>query len=135
MFSIKKTILLSVVSTLLLCLDNVKAQEIIVDSVIVHIADAIQQGNADSLSIYFNQRIELSLPEFSAISSRNQAKMMISKFFVTNHPASFYIVSQNESTGGFFIVGTMQSEKQTFRISFLTRQSHSQLKIYQFSIE
>lgn len=135
MFSVKKRILLSVVSVFLLCLGNVKSQEIIVDSVVGRIAGAIQQGSADSLSLYFNQRIELSLPEFSAISSRNQAKMMIDKFFDTNKPESFYIVSQSESTGGFFIVGTMQSEKQAFRISFLTRQSHSQQIIYQFSIE
>lgn len=136
MFPIKKTMALALFGAfLLVCAPKVDAQDVVADSAMVPIIATIQAGSADSLSMYFNQRIELSLPNFSAISSQSQAKMMLYGFFKSNRPTDFSIISQNQSNGGFFIVGTMSSYDKWFRVSFLTKEHNSKQLIYQFSIE
>lgn len=105
------------------------------DSIVGRVIQTINNGNADSLSFYFNQRVELSLPGFSAISSRSQAKMMIRDFFVANPPKSFEIISEHKSEDGSYIVGTLLGEYHDFRISFLTKNQTPKQLIYQFSIE
>lgn len=120
---------------LLMCSAKADAQDVVADSSMLPIIATIQAGNADSLALFFNQRVELSLPDFSAISSQNQAKMMLYTFFKSNKPADFSIISQNQSNSGFFIVGTMSSADKWFRVSFLTKNHNSRQLIYQFSIE
>ena len=136
MFPIKKKNPLAlVVAILLLCAVKADAQDVVADTTMVPIIATIQAGNADSLAMFFNQRVELSLPDFSAISSQNQAKMMLYTFFKGNKPTDFSLISQNQSNSGFFIVGTMSCADKWFRVSFLTKEHNSRQLIYQFSIE
>lgn len=136
MFPIKKNMPLALIAAfLLMCSAKADAQDVVADSSMLPIIATIQAGNADSLALFFNQRVELSLPDFSAISSQNQAKMMLYTFFKSNKPADFSIISQNQSNSGFFIVGTMSSADKWFRVSFLTKNHNSRQLIYQFSIE
>lgn len=136
MFPIKKKMPLALIVALLsMCSVKVDAQDVVADTTMLPIIATIQAGNADSLALFFNQRVELSLPDFSAISSRNQAKMMLYTFFKSNKPTDFSLISQNQSNGGFFIVGTMSCADKWFRVSFLTKDHNSQQLIYQFSIE
>lgn len=131
----KKAVLIGAIVIMSMQLSAVHAQEIYADSVISQITNTIRSGNTDSLAMYFNQRLELTLPGFSAISSRNQAKMVIGKFIAENAPTAFSVTNQNESTTGFFVVGTMHSGEKSFRVSFLTKELDSKQTIYQLSIE
>lgn len=127
---------LALISAFLLIFSlRVDAQDVAADTAMLPIIASIQAGDADSLAMFFNQRVELSIPGFTAISSRNQAKMMLYTFFKNNKPTDFSLISQNQSNGGFFIVGTMSCADKWFRVSFLTKDHNSQQLIYQFSIE
>ena len=118
-----------------LCGTRSYAQEMALDSVVSCITNMIAAGNADSLATFFNQRVELSMPDYSIVSSRNQAKMILRQFFAQNKPTVFDVLAQNEGQGGFFVSGALTSGEQRFRISFLTRQEESQQFVYQFTIE
>lgn len=131
----KKIVSVLSVAFLSMCVLKAGAQDVVVDMSMLPIISTIKSGNADSLAMYFNQRVELSLPDFSAISSQNQAKMMLHGFFRSNKPSDFSIISQNQSNSGFFIVGTMLSNDKWLRVSFLTKKHDSKQLIYQFSIE
>lgn len=136
MFSAKKVILLLVAVVALSAYPlRANSQVIVVDSVIDCITATIADGNADSLSTFFNKRVELSLPNFTAISSRDQARMILRKFFLLHQPDSFAITSENQYPDGFFVVGTLNSGDKRYRISFLTKQQLLQQSVYQMSIE
>lgn len=124
-----------VVAATSLCGTTTYAQEIVVDSAVCSITNMIALGNADSLAAFFNHRVELSLPDYSIVSSRNQAKMILRQFFAQNNPTQFTVLAQNEGQGGFFVSGTLNSGEQRFRVSFLTRQQSNQQLVYQFTIE
>ena len=136
MFSAKKVFLLvAVLTALSVCPRHASAQVVQSDSVVITITRNMQTANVDSLDGYLNHRVELSLPDFSGISSRNQAKILLSEFFKTNKPESFNIISRNSENDTFFIVGTIFCNTNNYRVSFLTKQQSNQQFIYQLSIE
>lgn len=136
MIQTKKMVLMLMVATaLLVCGRQTHAQVIVVDSVIDRITGTIAEGNADSLAKFFNKRVELSLPNYTAISSRDQARMILRKFFMIHQPDSFAIAGENQYPDGFFVVGTLNSGNRRYRVSFLTKQQLSQQSVYQLSIE
>ena len=136
MFSAKKVILLTaLLATMSVCGQRTAAQVIVVDSVIDLITGTIADGNADSLATFLNKRVELSLSNFTAISSRDQAQMILRKFFMIHQPDSFAVAGENQYPGGFFVVGTLHSSDHRYRVSFLTKQQLSQQTVYQISIE
>ena len=136
LFFAKKVILLTVVLVALsVCPLRAGAQVVSSDSVINCITRTLQTANVDSLAGYLNQRVELSLPDFSGISSRNQAKILLSEFFKSNQPESFNIISSNRENDTYFIVGTIFCSTCNYRVSFLTKQQSNQQFVYQFTIE
>ena len=124
-----------VVAVALLCGTKNYSQVIVVDSVIDLITGTIADGNADSLATFLNKRVELSLPNYAAISSRDQARMILRKFFMIHQPDSFAVAGENQYPGGFFVIGTLNSGDHRYRVSFLTKQELSQQSVYQISIE
>ena len=124
-----------VVAATSLCGTITYAQEIVVDSVVRGITNMIAVGNADSLATFFNQRVELSLPDYSLVSSRNQARMILRQFFAQNTPTEFNVVAQNEGQNGYFVSGMLNSGDTRYRVSFLTKEQSNQQVVYQFTIE
>ena len=136
MFSAKKVILLTALLVALAGFSQrTNAQVIVVDSIIDCITATIADGNTDSLATFFNKRVELSLPNYTAISSRDQARMILRKFFMIHQPDSFAVAGENQYPGGFFVIGTLNSGDHRYRVSFLTKQQSSQQSVYQISIE
>lgn len=136
LFSVKKVISLAwVLAALSVCPLRADAQELSADSVVSCITRTLQMANVDSLAGYLNQRVELSLPDYSGISSRNQAKILLSEFFRSNQPESFNIISSNREHDTYFIVGTIFCSTRNYRVSFLTKQQSDKQLVYQFTIE
>lgn len=136
MFSAKKMIVLTaVLAALSVCPLRAMSQVVVVDSVVDRITRTIADGNADSLTAFFNKRVELLMPDYSVVSSRNQANMILSQFFAKNKPTQFTVLAQNIGTDGISVIGTLDSGSHRYRISFLTKQQLSQQLVYQFSIE
>ncbi|MBR6083182.1 MAG: DUF4783 domain-containing protein [Salinivirgaceae bacterium] len=124
-----------VVAATSLCGTTTYAQEIVVDSAVCGITNMIAVGNADSLATFFNQRVELSLPDYSLVSSRNQARMILRQFFAQNTPTEFNVLAQNEGQNGYFVSGMLNSGDTRYRVSFLTKEQSNQQVVYQFTIE
>jgi hypothetical protein len=103
--------------------------------VIDDVSIALYNGDANRISNFFNTKIELALPGQTAINSRNQATMILNSFFEKNRPTSFYNISKSYSNQGVFIVGTLLTEGQRYRVSYLVKSSNKSNLIYQLSIE
>jgi len=113
----------------------IKAQVVPADSVIDYITKSLDSANADSLTLFFNNRLELSLPDFSGISSRSQARLLLMQFFKTAKPSSFTVISRSYDKNGYFIIGTMICSTMDYRVSFLTKKQSGEQFIYQLLIE
>ena len=67
------------------------------------------------LSKYFDENIELTLPDKSDSYSKAQAQLIVKDFFTNNGVKGFDLKHKGDSPGGHFCIGTLQTNTGNFR--------------------
>lgn len=76
---------------------------------------ALRAGNSSELSKYFDDKIELTLPDKSDSYSKAQAQLIVKDFFSNNGVRGFELKHKGDSPGGQFCIGTLQTNTGNFR--------------------
>jgi len=84
-------------------------------STIDDVIGAIRTGDADELSKYFDDNIELTLPVKSDSYSKAQAQVILKDFFGNNGVKGFELKHKGDSPGGHYCIGTLQTKSGSFR--------------------
>ena len=87
------------------------AQQSNIDEVI----GALRSGNATELSKYFDDNVELTLPDKSDSYSKAQALLILKDFFSNNDVKGFELKHKGDSPGGHYCIGTLQTKSGNFR--------------------
>lgn len=82
---------------------------------------ALKAGNASSLSKYFDNRVDLSLPDKSDNYSRTQAEMIIKDFFNNNGVRNFELKHKGEKAGSNYCVGILQTRGGNYRTTLFMK--------------
>ena len=84
-------------------------------SVIDEVIGALRTGSSNQLSAYFDENVELTLPDKSDSYSRAQAQLIVKDFFSNNGVKGFELKHKGDSPGGHFCIGTLQTNAGNFR--------------------
>ena len=119
----KKFLLLISLSTLLFSFkiaDNVPA-----------IIAALKTGNAEEVSNYFDNFIDLKLPEKDEIKNvgKNQASIALQSFFKDNGIKGFELTSQREMGASMYLAGKLQNAGKGFNITILLKNKDGEKEI------
>jgi len=96
----------------------------------------LNTGNIKDLSSYFTDNIDISINDIDAIYSRSQAEMVLKKFFTNNKVIQYKTEhAGNSSADNQYIIGKMNTENGTYRVTYFVTTENNQLKIKQFNIE
>lgn len=76
---------------------------------------ALRSGNSSELSKYFDDKVELTLPDKSDSYSKAQAQLIVKDFFSNNGVRGFELKHKGDSPGGQFCIGTLQTNTGNFR--------------------
>ena len=95
----------------------------------------IQNGNAEMLSKYFNQNVELVVQTHDDVFSKPQAQQIVAEFFKANKPTKFSILHQGGKEGARYAIGSLITNTGTFRVYFLFRVKDNNSYIHQLKIE
>ena len=76
---------------------------------------AIRSGNSTELSKYFDENVELTLPDKSDSYSKAQAQLIVKDFFSNNGVKGFDLKHKGESPGGHYCIGTLQTGAGNYR--------------------
>src|SRR5436309_8402731 len=68
----------------------------------------IRSGNASLVSKYFDNTVEITLPDRSNSYSRSQAELVLKDFFSTAMIRSFEVLRKGDNSGSQFCIGTLQ---------------------------
>ena len=79
------------------------------------VINAIKTGNAAQLSSYFDDNVELTLPDKSDSYSKAQAQLIVKDFFSNNGVKGFELKHKGDSPGGHFCIGNLQTNAGNFR--------------------
>jgi len=130
MLLIKKSAFVIFITTLLMMFSPaVKAQ--VPEQIII----SLKSGNAKILSEFFNQNVELVVPDSDNVYSKAQAQQIVGNFFSIYTPVSFSIIHQGGKEGAKYVIGNMGTKTGIFRVYFLLKQSEGKDYIHQLRIE
>jgi hypothetical protein len=83
---------------------------------------AMKSGNSMMLAKYFDNSVEISMPDKSNSYSKSQAELVLKDFFSSNPVKSFEIIHKGESAGSQFCIGTLQTKNGAFRTTIFMKQ-------------
>ena len=96
-----------------------------------NIVNALKQGNATQFSSYFDNFIDLKLPEKDEIKNvgKTQATITVKNFFNENNIKGFDLSSQREMNGTMYITGKLQGSSKDYNITMLMKVKGDKLSI------
>jgi hypothetical protein len=99
------------------------------------VVSALKSGNANQLSKYFDNSIEISLPEKSDSYSRSQAEMVLKDFFDTKVVQSFEAQHQGNVNGSQYCIGTLVTKNGNYRTTVYMKQKTDRSLLQELRIE
>jgi hypothetical protein len=106
-----KTLLTSFMAVVVVMMSSFAQSSTTIDEVI----GALRSGDADGMSKYFDDNIELTLPVKSDSYSKAQAQVILKDFFGNNGVKGFELKHKGDSPGGHYCIGTLQTKSGNFR--------------------
>ncbi len=100
------------------------------------IALAIESGNANKLSQYFDNSVEITILKEEEVYSQSQAKMVLKNFFDKHEPSSFDIIHKGSSNkGSEYCIGTLVANDRSFRTYIYVKQKGESFRIQEIRFE
>ena len=87
------------------------------------IVNALKRGDANEVASYFDNLIDLKLPEKDELKnvSKNQASITLKEFFDQNRVTGFDLTSQRELSGTMYITGKLATSAKDYGITVLMK--------------
>lgn len=79
------------------------------------VISALRSGNSSELSKYFDENVDITLPDKSDSYSKAQAQLIVKDFFGNNGVKGFELRHKGDSPGGHYCSGTLQTSAGNFR--------------------
>ena len=101
----------------------------------VPIAKYLAQGNAESLSAWFADNLEISVVSSLTNSSKSQAKQIVKSFFENYTPRAFDISHIAGRPNMKYALGTLNAGGETFNVTIFVSVKEGDCKIQQLKID
>ncbi|MGN6618899.1 MAG: DUF4783 domain-containing protein [Ilyomonas sp.] len=87
------------------------------------IVNAFKRGDANEVASYFDNLIDLKLPEKDELKnvSKNQAGITLKEFFDQNRVTGFDVTSQRELSGTMYITGKLATSTKDYGVTVLMK--------------
>lgn len=103
--------------------------------VFIPIAKYIRQGDADKLSAWFADNLEVSVMSNTSDCSRDQAKQIIKAFFNSYTPRSFDISHTAGRDNMKYAIGTLNTGGDIFEVTIFVSYKQESYRIQQLKIK
>ena len=103
--------------------------------VFIPISKYMAQGNADNLSAWFDDTLEISVISQASNASKAQAKQIVKTFFENYSPRSFTINHTAGRDNKKYALGTLKAGGESFSVTIFVSAKGKSFKIQQLKIE
>lgn len=104
------------------------------DDVFSPISKYLAQGNAEALSAWFADNLDISIIAEESAASRLQAKQIVQTFFESHTPRSFTITHTTGRSTMKYAVGELHAGGERFHVTIFVSLKGSTYRIQQLSI-
>ncbi|MGH2565642.1 MAG: DUF4783 domain-containing protein [Ginsengibacter sp.] len=99
------------------------------------VVKAIKAGDATQVSKYFDNTVEITLPEKSSSYSKSQAELVLRDFFAANTVKDFEILHRSNNSGSQYCIGNLKTINGTFRTTIFMKQKGSKEVLQELRFE
>ena len=76
---------------------------------------AMKTGNAFEIAKFFDNTVEINMPDKSNSYSKSQGELVLKDFFNSNAVKVFEVIHKGENAGSQYCIGTLQTKNGSFR--------------------
>lgn len=99
------------------------------------IIKAMQSGNAAEIAQYFDQTVEINLPQKSGSYNKTESELVLKRFFQNNKVKEFEVIHKSENTSSQYCIGNLQTTKGTYRVTIYMKQKGGKQLIQELRFE
>ncbi|MEG1546044.1 MAG: DUF4783 domain-containing protein [Bacteroides sp.] len=99
------------------------------------LTNAFSKGNAQELSPYLSETVEVILQNEKQIYNQQEVKQTMSDFFSANKVNDFKVSHQGKRNESSFIIGMLYTSKGAYRINCFFKKNKQQYLINQIRID
>lgn len=103
--------------------------------VFLPISKYIAKGDAECLSAWFDDNLEISIISDGSTASKAQAKQIVKAFFSSHTPQSFDITHAAEKANMKYALGSLTAGGENFMVTIFVSSKGDSYKIQQLKIE
>ncbi len=85
------------------------------------VISAMKDGNASAVAKYFDNYVDITMPDKSSNYSKGQAELVIKDFFTTNGIKNFEVKHKGNNDNGEYCIGTLQTKNGNYRATIYMR--------------
>ena len=91
-------------------------------SSIDEVITAMKAGNAADIAKFFDNTVEINMPDKNNSYSRSQAELVLKDFFSSNTVKSFTVIHKGENAGSQYCIGTLLTRTGSYRTTIFMKQ-------------
>jgi hypothetical protein len=99
------------------------------------VINALKAGNSAEISKYFDNTVEITLPDKSNSYSKSQGELILRDFFANNTVKGFTIIHQGENSGSQYCIGTLLTKSASFRTTIYMKQKGDKQMVQEIRFE
>ena len=99
------------------------------------VISAMKSGNATGVTKYFDNYVDITMPDKSSNYSKSQGELIIKDFFSSNGVKSFDVKHKGNNDAGDYCIGTLQTKNGSYRTTVYMRMKGSKQVIQDIRIE
>jgi hypothetical protein len=96
---------------------------------------AMKTGNASQVAKFFDNTIEISMPDKSNSYSKSQGELVLKDFFAMNVVKSFDVIHKGENAGSQYCIGTLVTKGGSYRTTIFMKQKGDQQLLQELRFE
>jgi hypothetical protein len=99
------------------------------------VVNALKNGDAAQIAKYFDNTVEITMPDKSNNYSKNQAEIVLRDFFATNGVKKFDIIHKGENAGSQYCIGTLLTKNGSYRTTVFMKQKNDKQLLQEIRFE
>lgn len=99
------------------------------------VISAIKSGNASGVTKYFDNYVDISMPDKSSNYSKSQGEVILKDFFTNNGVRNFEVKFKGNNDNGDYCIGTLQTKNGSYRATVYMRLKGSKQVIQDIRIQ
>lgn len=96
---------------------------------------ALKAGNAAQIANFFDNTVDITLPQKSNSYSKSQAEVILRDFFNNNPVKSFQVIHKGDNAGSEYCIGKLVTKNGTYRTTIFMKQRGDKQYLQELRLE